>query len=153
MNWDNLNRLNVRRLKLAKQWLSTGTHHWQLRTAAGRRDTHEGLCTTHTRKYHKVKEKDKSIRDTQHILQRSRGHIKAACSWFRCLGALWPTNSCLQEPHKTHTNRYKWHKADKAGWTWGQVSAWMPSYPCQFYPTLPTGFARLANRVSDLPWL
>lgn len=48
MNWDNLNRLNVRRLKLAKQRLSTGMHHWQLRTAAGRRNTHEGLCTSHT---------------------------------------------------------------------------------------------------------
>lgn len=25
-------------------------------------------------------------------------------------------------------NRYKWHEAGKAGWTWGQVSAWTPSY-------------------------
>lgn len=47
MNWDNLNSLNIRRLKLAKQWMSTGTHHGRLCTAAGRGNVREGLCATH----------------------------------------------------------------------------------------------------------
>lgn len=38
-------------------------------------------------------------------------------------------------------NRYKWHEAGKAGWTWGQVSAWTPSYsPASSTPLCPQAF-------------
>lgn len=49
---------------------------------------------------------------------------------------------CSQNLHNTHThtqtNRYKWHEAGKAGWTWGQVSAWTPSSK----PVLPSSAHR-----------
>ena len=39
-----------------------------------------------------------------------------------------PTTQTHTHTHAhTQTNRYKWHEAGKAGWTWGQVSAWTPS--------------------------
>lgn len=69
-------------------------------------------------KYHKVKQKDVSIRDTHRKAQRLRGHREAA---FSCFDALVPSdlqNHCmLAKPHKTHkcTNSMRQTRQDGPG--------------------------------------
>lgn len=115
-------------------------HHRQLRTAAGGRNTHKGLCTTHTSTT-KSKRKTKASETICTLkARRCRGHFKAAFSCFWCLGALWPTNSCLQEPHKTRTNRYKWHEAGKQDGPGDKFPPGRPHTPASSTPVCPQAF-------------